>query len=432
MDSYAIKNYINAGYEIENDKTMLMLYEIVNAKTIEEIDAIINKYNVTPEPLQFNERLIKFQSENMKQNIFSPTSKTNFEYQDGVKIIDDSTCDLTKFKMITHVIKNRRNDGSINGDLSIDLLNNPSLWVDNSVKGSDVLSCSLVSQNDLKLWGKDNSIVLGFSDLDNPYIYTISSGDSGTPMEGLGVDYSKKNKFAKKELVADLTNNVNSKFNITQHNEVAFGRKINGEKIKPSYLLSIKNFSGEPDRNVPINDSTIKWAKFYNIPIVVVDGEKIKERATNELEELMLNLKSGNISSALFYEIILRYRTIENVMGKPMNLEDIINAFLDISINNPSLNNIQEIENIINNYPILDMLKNDSDNYKENLENIMELRKQKINLKIEQINKIVLTQQTQEEVIIGKGMGFVSLNYLTYGIVISLVVLLIIILLNTI
>lgn len=422
-------NYIDNELEPGIKNVMKLLIEIDKLNSIEDIDKCISRYNINPNPIKFNLSLVRYQQQDLRKKTFSPDIKQGYQTEDGIIIIDDSICDLTRFKMLAHVVSERKE--SPNGEIAMDLLDNPNIWTDTSIKGADLLSCSLLSQNDLQIWGDYGRVVLGFSDLDNPYISKIETCDGMTSMYGENVDKSQEFQFYQELLASGLTDDVRFDKLGVNHNEIAIGRYMNGSKITPSYIISTKNFD-DVHKNVPINERTKMWAKHFNIPIVVLDGLKIKERAFNELQQLIGDLKNGNITQTLFYEIILRCRTIENVTSKLMNLDEIINMIFDVALSNPTEKNINELNCIINFYPLLEMIKNDKTNFKENSDELINLREQKLKVKIEQINKIVLTQQTQEEVIIGKEMGFVSLNYLTYEIVISLVVLLIIILLNTI
>jgi len=410
-----VSKIIDKISDIEIKNTIEMLEKVSNAKSFQEINNILNKYNIKPNPLEFYKRLKDFQKKDLNDNIFSPKILQNIPInEEGIKIIDDSVIDLSHFSMLTHALISNKGTNLFNEELAQKLYENPEIWSDLNVVGSDLLCCSKITENDIRLWGTSgirDTIFLGFSNLDKLEIHTILDSDANSNMEGKGEEYYSYPLEVTNGLASNLNNNILTKFDEI-HTEVTFGRIVEGKKIKPTYILIFENYKRISS---PLTEQAKKYAKFFDIPIVFIDGNKVKKTAYEELENLLSNLDKGYVTEELFYNIMLKYRTIENVTRKYENLFDnIIIKILDIVILNPTPENIFELQKIMLKYNNFhEFIQNDKiSEDKQKQKEIINLRNQKINIKIAQINELLNKNNTVINELPSMGRGFISIIYI--------------------
>ena len=399
------KEYYMRVDDLEVKKLMETLKKINESKTIDEIKQILSTFTVKISPKEYNDKIVRSAKKHFSNSIFHPEKVKEI---DGVKIIDNSTFDLSKYKMLVHVINDRKSNDSPNGDLSLDLMSNPELWIKNNYQNSsNFVCCSLISQYDTVFFGdvfrNSSSVILGFSDVENTHISGVSGGDRISEMVGDEYDFGKSTEFLSswqcppEEVTDDL------RFSKNGHNEITIGRIINGETIRPSYILSTINFEKQ-SKNRPINENMIKWAKYFNIPIVRIDGNIVYETAKRELENLLLTIKNNQISFELFEKMLLEIRTIENVKNdsnKLINIFEYFSIFLDACLKNPSIENIKAIKKIIQKYEET-IIENDINSYGiDNKEKIKNERLQTMKHLLEKVKKYEIEKlsQPREELI---------------------------------
>lgn len=372
--------------------------EMNNLKTKEEIISFINQNDGVLDRFKFDFELGKYLNKDLNKVAFNPKDY-NYTIKDGVKIIDFDNNDLSTFNMMVHVISDRSKEVSgLNGKFSLILPEHPELWIDRSEVHSDTLSCSMISEYHMKFFGNANkaNIILGFSDFDSDSIIMIHPGDAGTNMKGSGKVYDYKTDYA--SLFNSSTNTFPSKIldgkesiNWVNHgcdsyNEIAIGRNTK----RPSYILTLTNFPFY-ENNKPIDETAVKWAKFYDIPIVQLDGKKLYMSAQKRLDEFVSNFENKVITERDFNELLKIRKTIEITSGKATNMYDILVNVIDKNTKINSIESINETLQIIQKYG--DLISNDiiiKGNPKIYAENIAlyEQRKSVINEKIEILNKM--------------------------------------------
>lgn len=135
------------------------------------------------------------------------------------------------------------------------------------------------------------------------------------------------------------------------------------------------------------------WAKYYDIPIVILDGNIIYNNAMNKLKKDKELIKNGVLSLELFEDMIHRITTIKDVKGETIiSPTEILDILLNESYTKMSAQNIETINNIVNKYPIEAICKNTSDK-EEKINNY----KQKINYLNQAYNELMLLEENNNK-----------------------------------
>jgi len=376
--------------------------ELNSKKTKEEVITFINQNDGVLDRFKFDFEIGRYLNKDLNKVAFNPKDY-NYTIKDGVKIIDFDNNDLSTFNMMVHVISDRSKEVSgLNGKFSLILPEHPELWVDRSEVHSDTLSCSMISEYHMKFFGNANkaNIILGFSDFDSDSIIMIHSGDAGTNMKGSGKVYDYKTDYA--SLFNSSTNTFPSKIlagkesinwynhGSDSYNEIAIGRNINGVSKRPSYILTLTNFL-LPKANKPMDETAIKWAKYYDIPIVQLDGKKLYKSAQKRLDEFVSNFENKVITERDFNELLKIRKIIEITSGKATNVYQMLVNVIDKNMKIGNIESMSETLQIIQNYG--DLISNDieingnPEIYAENIA-LYEQRKSVIDEKIEILNKM--------------------------------------------
>ena len=374
---------------------------------IKEVDDVISKYKLEANIYKFRKCFRKALVKELNDATF--TLPEDFKIVDGIKIVDNDIIDLSEFSIVTHSItSSRKEHGSPNGDLAVKLINHPELWKDPQVKGSTILSCKNIhdyfstsgygiSKNSIN--HQSGNIVLGFSNVENFIPYKVSGGDGITDMSG-------------KAKITQMGGNITSRpvsffnnfLNRSDQNETAFYRiNENGAKILPDFIIAFENYNNT--RTNGITEPMKLWAKYYDIPIVIIDGNKVYNNANSKLKNDEEMLKKGLLSLELFEDMLHRYRTIEDVRIVHLNFVDILDKFLEECNKNISIQNIEVIKQIIDKYSsnfdaFFDIdsfeLKNGNISSNIDFEEYKKLKKVDIANKIDYLNKIYVELTTSE------------------------------------
>lgn len=330
---------------IKNNKFENMIDIAISLKkcnSISDLNALYNKIDF--DSVDFYSELEELCRYDLDKKIFHPSLVSKKTGEDGIDIIDNSTCDLSTFTCLIHGIHVSNHGGNIS--IAKKIINNPDLWLNEGIdgkKGSNIISCSLVSECDFVPFtgGSEDMLLLGFDKLDDIPIIKISEDDGMTSMSS---SYEvKKNHMESYDLPSQMFNNrknLISKGGSTYHNEIALAR----QKMIPSFILSVINWN---NRNFPINDRMKKWAKEFNIPIVQIDFKIVYERALKELDELINRISQVGCTLEDFKKINLLVHTMNNYKYSNYNFFDLFMNIIDknLSIGTESLiNEILEIK----------------------------------------------------------------------------------------
>ena len=330
--------------------TIKFIEEIAKEKDVNNIIQLINNFkpNMTGLDIQnyiFNLRIYE---KEYQQRLYNPindkSNKKTIEY-DGVSITYIES-DIVEYEALIHRIDpTRKNDLGPN---KMEVVSNPGVF-DGDIIGSDILSLSLLYEFNNSTFGKpennENSVLLGFSYLENNNILKTKHNDAGTNMSGSGKDLSK-------ELTEDILEpnklKMNTLKNGGQYNEVAISRKEQGKKKKPDYVLVLKNFGR---CSIPLNNNTLKYAKYYNIPIVEIDGNKIKKHALDNLDSKLNEIRNKNHISLEDFILVFKYicslrMTYDDRFDKFINLTEYLDEF--IKINGDNIEDTIDILNFVN------------------------------------------------------------------------------------
>lgn len=185
---------------------------------------------------------------------------------DGIKVIELNGMD---FKILVHSVFGY--DPALR-DLADKIINDPSLW--NSLEGASTISTSLIGDTQLKVAEPDyyfNSdsgklVFYGFNKLPNNAIILMGKNDIYTYSGGRILRTgSVENEF----MTPEVLEAVSSPKYI---NEVVLDRKCGKNKehdnrIQPNCIICFDN---------EINNASKKAAKYFNVPIVLIDRKKYK------------------------------------------------------------------------------------------------------------------------------------------------------------
>jgi len=328
-----IKSYKEKSKSIKLDK---MIETAVELEKCDSINELINIHNNASfdflDCFREAENLYKYDLEEL---VFHPSEELGKKDEDGILIIDNSTCDLSTFTFLIHKFFK----GASNQSISQKIIDNPNLWINDGIdgkKGSNTISCSLVSENKFNLFGGEEKemILLGFDEFKDILILSVSSQDSGTPV----VSYFEVDKENNIKALNDTPSQMFSKYNSSLHNEVAIGRK----GVKPTFILSMLNYKG---KDFPIDDRMKKWAKEFTIPIVQIDFKVVYERARREFDELINKISQFGCTLEDYKNILKYIRTMKYYsLNLNFNLFDLFASIMD---KNLSIGNVELINEIL-------------------------------------------------------------------------------------
>ncbi|MBQ8234398.1 MAG: hypothetical protein IJZ36_02290 [Bacilli bacterium] len=318
--------------------TIKFIEEIAKEKDVNNIIQLISNFkpNMTGLDIQnyiFNLRIYE---KEYQQRLYNPindkSNKKTIEY-DGVSITYIES-DIVEYEALIHRIDpTRKNDLGPN---KMEVASNPGVF-DGEIIGSDILSLSLLYEFNNSTFGKpennENSVLLGFSYLENNNILKTKHNDAGTNMSGSGKDLSKE---LTKDILEPNELKMNTLKNSGRYNEVAISRKEQGKKKKPDYVLVLKNFG---EHSIPLNENTLKYAKYYNIPIVEIDGNKVKKHAKDNLDNKLNEIRSKNHISLEDFILVFKYicslkMTYDKRFDKFINLTEYLDEFIKINGDN--------------------------------------------------------------------------------------------------
>lgn len=237
---------------------------------------------------------------NTYNNRLFDENKVNVMYEDnGVKVIDAGVnfdIILTSFMGVTNFY---------NGNLNL-----KSKWNTASYSTSQGICCSYINNQNLGIISLDLPI-LGFRHIPN---YSLNAMGPYDIFSNVNVYNLRRVNHLNKRFVP-----VNAFGNETRYgyNELLIDRflmddKKNSLKLQPSYVVFYKFNDNYKDSD--IYNKSLKVAKDFNIPIVMIDVLKVKDYEKKEINLLEEELFSKDeCNSSLLNDIVVRY--VNNYVG---------------------------------------------------------------------------------------------------------------------
>lgn len=302
-----LKLYERFNYTIPQD--LKVLFELLNkikmCKDVDELINILNNHQPTMSREQFLEKInnLKLVEHTYSDILYKDLRTGNdIEYKEyNGKQIEYIKYNGTEFNILCHRITSSRADSaSPNRLLTNELLTNPAIFTNNEIIGADRLSCSLINESNLHTFSTGSSsedILLGFSDLSENRIIATLTVDGNTNMGGSGKDLSNG------EVVTDISiktpDELKSATPSNWYNEVTISRMENGVKKKPDYMIVIKHHAN--NQNVDLNENCLRYAAYYNIPILEIDEKRLNyniDKKNGERKEQLEQLKQTLIEQS--------------------------------------------------------------------------------------------------------------------------------------
>lgn len=349
------KNNIVTNANIENTIKLIEIIDSLN--DIESIKSKIGEFNISGTEVQKFLTELKFVENMYAKTLYNPENDNSqtmpIEYNGKkVKYIQSDMVDFNMLVSRISYAKGIGRDRRFNTERIGMMLNDPSVFTDDSI-GSDILSTSYISEINLDTFcsgattrGKD--VILGFDLSEESRIITTRPKDAGTNMEGKGHDFSKRG-FLNYYLMLpeELKKDIRLSEGLPVYNEVALSRYEKGKKKKPKFLVVIKNAR---KYSVPLNESTLKFATYYDIPIVEIDGNKIFLAKSNQLKEKISSIKQkGFITYDDFESIINCMCAMKNTnFGSSFNYIEVLDSMTNFDFDINQINETIKMLDFIN------------------------------------------------------------------------------------
>lgn len=233
-------------------------------------------------------KLIKSNLTNI--NDLKNLTPTHYTYIDnnGNKIekeIQVKVIDTPDFQVLIHGIANKQENSASNYEIGRMLINNPNIWQENVTKGNPQISTSLFTGR-LNPFGSD--VILGFSTFSNERLISTHLFDAATKMKESQEEENFKLETFSFNSYNGLINNLNFKYN-----EILLKRYNDGTPLLPDYII-IQSNELHNDNHLT---NAKRWAAYYNIPLVIIDKEKIGVIRKNNLNNLVNNIIASGIIS---------------------------------------------------------------------------------------------------------------------------------------
>lgn len=184
-----------------------------------------------------------------------------------VKVIDDPN-----FHVLVHGIGYKDKSVVSNYEIANNLVDNPSLWVNNPEGGNPQISASLFNGY---LQPFTSEVMLGFSQFSDERLIATYRSDAGTKMKR-----SQKEILSENKLFCFASYNELEK--PYDYNEILLQRYKNGKTLLPDYIL----LQSDQLDDIHLNRAK-NWAAFYDVPIVIIDKVKIGEFRKNNVTNLI-------------------------------------------------------------------------------------------------------------------------------------------------
>ena len=377
-DDYYLKNI--SGYNMENAKDILCkkIYncslEIMNNRYYQYI--IANRTNEIDQNIVWFEKIIMSTTKEEIIQVYNETININNElkttYEDIAKQIDidskKSISDVSKYQVPEELrVKTIGNIGiydisetnfnliihNISAGLSLshrkisERSNTDfSTWGNPNVEGSITISTSEISNKFLgHLTRKKNNqpeVIFAFSNIPEEEVFFSGIYDIGLntrtknysdlhPSDGLGQHF----------LANQLMTNC-----FHDYNEIAINRftdKTKTKKRMPNYIVCYDE----------VNELSLKYAEYFNIPILFIDTKKCAYKNANEIKQKLENVNNpkdllNNVNEYFSFICGLKYSNVVFEIANSINWEEIIiNSIMNVVANAKSVDNMKKVLMII-------------------------------------------------------------------------------------
>lgn len=232
-----------------------------------------------------------FKSWQISKNIINPQKESINRYEEYSYYDENNNLvkeqipiikiDNPNFEALVHCIYKKDKDTSLHYELTEKLVDNPKLW-ETTTTGNPNISMSYIWKL-VKTFGESNGVLLGFSSISPERLEGTFVRDAATPTNRLADDESLA--FCEHENLKRLYEAYGSK-QFYDYNEILTKRYCDGKVNKPDFVIVV---SGTDDmRSI---DTAKKWAAYFKIPIVEIDGKKLREYHFSEYHRILDSIK---------------------------------------------------------------------------------------------------------------------------------------------
>lgn len=151
----------------------------------------------------------------------------------------------------------------------------------------------------------ENDLLVGFDLGKKSAIRLTSAIDAHTPdlWDTLGYEYGEESQFLSPD-------EIRGSYNSTGHNELVLNTLYGGEKLEPSYVISLHDV---------VTQTEIDFASEFDIPVIHIPKERVKTFESNRLTELNDKFKGKNLSTLEerleYNQFVLDYRRFKANFG---------------------------------------------------------------------------------------------------------------------
>ncbi len=301
-------NLLKLDYKKIDDDYLKTCYEFTRLiKEVTDLDYLkkifkifIKRYHYQELNKNINNYLVNLEIKSLFENILDEEKLANLEYQEV--LISSSKIKIYNlnqdFEALVHVVLRE----NIHLEEKLDLKNEPSKWGLNNI-GSALISLSKVSNNHLNIFSATlasftlNQLVLGFSNISSGEVYSISKEDSYTPTL-----VSKTESYNPLEYIIGKGMELEIGMKSSKYNEIAVRRFLPNQQAKYPICIFIRK------KDIPLlseNSYQVKWANYFNIPIVAIDTIHFEEKYKKEFYEYL-----GKVKSARDYDKLMMLETL--------------------------------------------------------------------------------------------------------------------------
>lgn len=232
-----------------------------------------------------------FKSWQISKNIINPQKESINRYEEYSHYDENNNLikeqipiikiDNPNFEALVHCIYKKNKDTSLHYELTEKLVDNPKLW-ETTTTGNPNISMSYLWKL-VKTFGESNGVLLGFSKISPERLEGTFVRDAATPTNRLADDESLN--FCDHENLKNLYETYGVK-QFYDYNEILTKRYCDGKVNKPDYVIVV---SGTSDMRSM--DTAKKWAAYFEIPIVEIDGKKLREYHFSEYHRILDSIK---------------------------------------------------------------------------------------------------------------------------------------------
>ena len=219
-------------------------------------------------------------------NLVGISKMKQINNDDGIPVFDAGD----DFKMLIHA------KGAYHRKSLHDLQKYDNVFEDwnRSDLSSSILCCSLISDEMLGMCNSENGIYFGFDHIESGSLINMGTTDIESYSDVNGADARGHISFEKPDELINKTGYPNLRRS-DRYNEININRIGKNGKIQPSYVIAFKT-DGEI-KNYGIAKKTSQ--DFNNIPIVILDVDRLLLRGIEEINRLSLEYEMNPTTEGL-------------------------------------------------------------------------------------------------------------------------------------